>query len=232
MSGAIAFGLILAAVAVLTVGHGRERILGLDPADFAQLASLIGLGVLFCGWMIDQFRGRWTQAFAALVLWIAMFTGLVGVYSYRDELRELSARVIGEVSPGSPVVTTSGEVVVARRLDGSFTIMGRANDRAVRFIFDTGASTVVLMATTAETLGIRTQALDYVVPVLTANGRTLAAPVVLDSLAVGTITERRVPALVARPGALHENLLGMTFLNRLASYEVRGNRLILRGKAG
>jgi len=56
--------------------------------------------------------------------------------------------------------------------------------------------------------------------------------VVLDSLAVGTITERRVPALVARPGALHDNLLGMTFLNRLASYEVRGNRLILRGKAG
>jgi aspartyl protease family protein len=37
-----------------------------------------------------------------------------------------------------------------------------------------------------------------------------------------------VPALVARPGMLGENLLGMTFLERLASYEVRGNRLVLR----
>jgi aspartyl protease family protein len=37
-----------------------------------------------------------------------------------------------------------------------------------------------------------------------------------------------VPALVSRPGALRENLLGMTFLDRLASFEVRGDRLILR----
>jgi aspartyl protease family protein len=29
---------------------------------------------------------------------------------------------------------------------------------------------------------------------------------------------------------LHANLLGMTFLERLGSYEVRGNRLILRTK--
>ncbi|HEX2725105.1 MAG TPA: TIGR02281 family clan AA aspartic protease, partial [Beijerinckiaceae bacterium] len=67
-------------------------------------------------------------------------------------------------------------------------------------------------------------------PVATANGRTMAAPVTLDSISVGSITERRVRALVARPGVLRENLLGMTFLERLASYEVRGNRLILRGR--
>jgi aspartyl protease family protein len=66
--------------------------------------------------------------------------------------------------------------------------------------------------------------------VFTANGRNLAAPVTLDRLSVGPITERRVRALVARPGVLRENLLGMTFLERLPSYEVRGNRLILRGR--
>jgi aspartyl protease family protein len=55
--------------------------------------------------------------------------------------------------------------------------------------------------------------------------------VTLDMLRVGSIAERRVRALVARPGALRENLLGMTFLERLTSYEVRGNRLILRGRA-
>ena len=43
------------------------------------------------------------------------------------------------------------------------------------------------------------------------------------------LSARRVPALVTRPGTLATNLLGMTFLERLASYEVRGNRLILRG---
>jgi aspartyl protease family protein len=42
------------------------------------------------------------------------------------------------------------------------------------------------------------------------------------------VTERNVDALVAKPGALRENLLGMSFLERLASYEVREDRLILR----
>jgi aspartyl protease family protein len=38
-----------------------------------------------------------------------------------------------------------------------------------------------------------------------------------------------VPALVAQPGQLKNNLLGMSFLNRLQSWEVRGDRLRLRG---
>jgi aspartyl protease family protein len=58
----------------------------------------------------------------------------------------------------------------------------------------------------------------------------MAAPITLDRLAVGPIAAERVRALVTRPGLLRENLLGMTFLERLASYEVRNNRLILRGR--
>jgi len=37
-----------------------------------------------------------------------------------------------------------------------------------------------------------------------------------------------VAALVARRGALNTNLLGHTFLDRLESYSVRGDRLTLR----
>ena len=56
-----------------------------------------------------------------------------------------------------------------------------------------------------------------------------AAPVMLDRVSIGTITERSVPALVAQGAALRSNLLGMSFLNRLQSWEVRGDRLVLRG---
>jgi aspartyl protease family protein len=62
----------------------------------------------------------------------------------------------------------------------------------------------------------------------TANGRTRAAPVTLDRLAIGNIVERSVPALIAQPGQLKTNLLGMSFLNRLESWEVRGDKLLLR----
>jgi aspartyl protease family protein len=34
--------------------------------------------------------------------------------------------------------------------------------------------------------------------------------------------------LITQPGQLRSNLLGMTFLNRLESWEVRGDRLIMR----
>ena len=50
----------------------------------------------------------------------------------------------------------------------------------------------------------------------------------LDRVSVGGITERGVPALIAQPGQLKTSLLGMTFLNRLESWEVRGTKLVLR----
>jgi aspartyl protease family protein len=52
--------------------------------------------------------------------------------------------------------------------------------------------------------------------------------VTLDRIAVGPIEERSVPALIAQPGQLRTSLLGMSFLNRLQSSEVRGDRLVLR----
>jgi aspartyl protease family protein len=52
----------------------------------------------------------------------------------------------------------------------------------------------------------------------------------LDRLAIGSIVERQVPALIAQPGQLKTSLLGMSFLNRLQGWEVRGGRLLMRGK--
>jgi aspartyl protease family protein len=62
----------------------------------------------------------------------------------------------------------------------------------------------------------------------TANGTTFAAPVRLRSIAVGPIELRDVEALVTKPGSLNENLLGMSFLRRLRSYEVSKEFLTLR----
>jgi aspartyl protease family protein len=53
--------------------------------------------------------------------------------------------------------------------------------------------------------------------------------VTLARLSVGNLVERDVPALVVQPGQLRNNLLGMSFLNRLESWEVRGDKLRMRG---
>jgi aspartyl protease family protein len=228
MSGALGLGLLLLAAALLVNRYGTQDIAGLTPDEFVLLAGFAGLVLIMTSWIIKAFRQRWTDGVWAFVVWALVAAGLVGVYIRRGDVVLAFDRLIGEVSQGRAVVTEGGEVVVARRADGSFLIAGRVNERDARFIFDTGASTVVLTSESASNLGLSGGALNYSVPVSTANGRTLAAPVTLDALTVGSITERRVQALVAKPGVLHENLLGMTFLDRLGSYEVRGNRLILR----
>jgi aspartyl protease family protein len=230
MSGAVGLAIILLGLAGLVFFHGQGEIAGLPPDDFALLVALGALALMIASWVIEEFRGQWARGFQALVFWVVLMLGLAGLYSYRGELHDVASRLVSEMAPGEPAVGSGGEVSIARRMDGTFVVAGRANDRDLRFIFDTGASTVVLTTESAQTIGIAPAALNYTVPVFTANGRTLAAPVTLDTLRVGSITERRVRALVARPGVLRENLLGMTFLERLASYEVRGNRLILRGR--
>lgn len=228
MSGALGLGFLLIGAALLVHAFGTQSIAGLNPDEFVLLAGFAGVVLVMTSWIVNAFRRHWTDGVWAFVLWSLVATGFVGVYIRRDSVVNAFDRLIGEVSQGRAVVNESGEVVVARRANGSFTVAGRVNDRETRFIFDTGASTVVLTAESATATGVSAGSLNYSVPVATANGRTLAAPVILDSVTVGSITERRIQALVAKPGVLHENLLGMTFLERLGSYEVRGNRLILR----
>lgn len=230
MPGAVGFAVVLFAMAVLVASHGEAAILGLAPDQFASLAALSALALLVASAVAGEFRGRWLSGLRALLAWGLIAVGLVGLYSYRDELQGVASRVAGELMPGETTVAAGGEVVVTRRMDGTFLVNGKVNERDVRFVFDTGATTVVLMAEAARTLGIEPGPLAYTVTVQTANGRTLAAPIVLERVSVGSIREQRVRALVAKPGVLHQNLLGMSFLDRLASYEVRQNRLIMRGR--
>jgi aspartyl protease family protein len=230
MPGAVGLGLVLLAMAILAANVGQDPILGMSPDQFASVAGLSAVALLLASLIVSEFRGRWLDGLRALALWTLMIVALVALYSYREELQAVASRVAGELVPGETAVSSGNEVVVTRRMDGSFLVNGKVNDRDARFLFDTGASTVVLTAETAKAIGIDPSSLSYSVPVSTANGRTLAAPITLERVAVGSIREARVRALVARPGLLRENLLGMTFLDRLASYEVRQNRLILRGR--
>lgn len=231
MRGAVALTIVLGALALLVLFGSSDTVAGLRPEQLASAASLLAIGVFVFGWVISHYRGQWSRALEALAFWIAMLVGLVALYSYRFDLASFANRILGEIAPGYTVSAVGGEVSVARRAGGSFVLNGAANGQSMRFIFDTGASVVVLTAEAAARAGYRVDTLDFSHPVTTANGRTMAAAVTLDSLTIGSITERRVPALIAKPGALFENLLGMTFLERLASYSVQDDRLVLRGRS-
>jgi aspartyl protease family protein len=220
-------------LAALVVGLFAEDPIGeFSAMEAAGLLSLGGLSLLMAASIVEGFSRHWTYGVQAVAVSGGILIALLVTYGSRDELQTVIDRAIGDIAVGRTVVMPEGEVVAARRTDGSFLVKGEVNGHETRFIFDTGASTVVLRAEDAAALGFKLDSLDYSIPVATANGGALAAPVVIERLTVGAITERKVRALIARSGVLHANLLGMTFLERLGSYEVRGNRLILRAKTG
>ena len=93
-----------------------------------------------------------------------------------------------------------------------------------------GASVVGLRAEDAMRIGIPVAKLSYSAKVKTANGTADVAPIVIGSMLIGNITLRNVPGFVAKPGMLQENLLGQTFLERLAGFNVEKNLLVLKGR--
>ncbi|ODR99700.1 hypothetical protein AUC69_08790 [Methyloceanibacter superfactus] len=141
---------------------------------------------------------------------------------------------MGELLPGTAMTVEQSaggltEVRIRKRLNGHFFATVKVNGKEISMIVDTGASSIVLRPEDARKAGIDPDTLTYRVPVMTANGRTVAARVRLDEVAIGPLDRTKVEALVARPGALTQSLLGMSFLSRLRSYEFSGDFLTLRG---
>jgi aspartyl protease family protein len=225
---------ILALAAMLLVSNESGMIAGLDSNTFGYVALLITLAVFVGGGVLGTYRGRAGAMLRDAVTWFALGLGLVTIYAYREDLVPIAARVVGELMPGSAMTVeqSSGgltEVRIRRRLDGHFTAKVRVNGKPVSMIVDTGATSIVLTPEDAEKAGIDTKALTYRVPVLTANGRAMAARIHLEKVAIGPLDRKDVEALIAQPGALTQSLLGMSFLSRLRSYEFSGDFLTLRG---
>jgi aspartyl protease family protein len=225
---------ILALAAMLLVSNDTGTIAGLDSDIFGYVALLVALAVFVGGGLLGSYRGRGGTMVRDAVTWLALGLGLVTIYAYKEDLMPIAARVVGELMPGSAMTVeqSSGgltEVRITKRLDGHFTAKVRVNGKPISMIVDTGASSIVLRPEDAEKAGIDTKALTYRVPVLTANGRAMAARIRLNKVAIGPLDRKGVDALVAQPGALTQSLLGMSFLSRLRSYEFSGDFLTLRG---
>src|SRR5262245_29920412 len=218
----VAIGLL-----ALVLRHDQGTIGGLETGDFASLIYKIALLIFIGGAVLALFRERIAEAFQAAMFWVVIGLLLAVAYTYRNDLRDVGERVLAELVPGR-AVARAATVDIARGQRGEVQAIAEVHGARIASVYDTGASAVVLTQEAAKAAGLPLDFLNYSVPVETANGRTRAAPVTLDKISVGNIVERGVPALIAQPGQLRTSLLGMSFLNRLQSSEVRGDRLVLR----
>ena len=223
----VGFALLISVGLALLISADAGKLVGLTEGQTGQLLPLVIIVVLVASTLVGR-RMRISQMLSSLILWAGIFGVVMVGYTYRDDLQDVAARVLGEVVPGTATVDAErGTATFRVGRDGHYQITATINGADIATTFDTGASAVVLTRRDAAAAGIDVGSLRYSTPVQTANGTGRAAQVMLDRVEVGGIVRNRIRAFVAEEGALEQSLLGMTFLRTLSRYSVSGNSLEL-----
>jgi aspartyl protease family protein len=234
MAAWVALLLLVIAGLVLMLRPDAGSLAGYDPSDFALLMAGMALLVFIGSSLIGSYRGRTGEAVRDMLTWAVVALALVIGYSYRDRILAVGHQVLGELLPPGSVLRADirsedeRSAKFRRRPDGTYVVSAEANGVPLKMLVDTGATWVVLTAEDGRRMGFDLDDLRYTVPVQTANGTIYAASVRLRTLTVGKISINNVDALVAKRGPLRENLLGLSFLNRLSGFGFSNGYLTMR----
>ncbi|MEM1275668.1 MAG: TIGR02281 family clan AA aspartic protease [Pseudomonadota bacterium] len=220
----------LLALAITLGGPPEWAMLQPDhPARLVYLTVFV-TGIVVGGALRILIFGGW-RTWTNMAAWILAIGGIGLITQHTNSIQYAFSRLHGEFIPSVAVSNSSGEVELRRTWDGHYRADTLVNGQSIRLLVDTGASMVLIPHEEAASLGIDLDALDYSMPVTTANGRSTVAPVMLETVEIGPIRAHDVAAAVAHPGSLKSGLLGMSFLEQLDETSFRRDRLILRQRA-
>ncbi len=221
----------LAAVVALLVLVGV--LLLLFPTALAREDNQIDLvySVLVLAGLASGLIAHWRvgpgKVLRSVAIWIAVALVVVGLYGFRHELGAVAARIGDELNPSAARVGADGAIVIRRARDGHYYLDTKVNGVAIRFLVDTGATSVALTRADAKRLGFDPDRLDYTLRVGTAGGERWAAPLPPLEVAIGRLRLANVRAHV-NDGGLEDSLLGMTVLSRFKSVAIEGDALTLK----
>ncbi len=198
----------------------------LQDSDWQNFIFLSLLLVL----MLSNILTRRNQNFGVILKYLGIWS-LIGfifvfIYSYRFELSNFKNRIIGELVPSKPQINDNGDITLTASENGHFYIDTKINDNNIRFMIDTGASSVSLSLQDAKTIGIDTNKLNFDIVYQTANGKSMGAAITIPEIEIGGIKFYDIKASV-NSGNMGNSLLGMSFLKRLKRYEFYEDKLVL-----
>jgi aspartyl protease family protein len=227
----IALAVLGIGLALLIFNNDSNHVLGMDSNDFGRMVYLLPI-VLMLSAGIWASRRNMGETLRNLMIWLVIILALATLYLYRLEALAVGNRLLAGLVPGRAVVVTTSEggkeIILHKLLNGHFEADVSINGQQISMLVDTGASMVALSHADAERVGIIPENLDYSMTVMTANGRSRAAPVTLTSVAIGPIVRNNVAASVAEDGKLDQSLLGMSFLETLGSLQMQTDELRIR----
>src|SRR5579859_2988469 len=215
-----------------SVGGGFLLLAWLLPADrgdtdWSQALRLFGVLALVSSGLVSARRFNLAATARIALGWAAIFIVAITAYALRDDVVRLALKVGQALIPAHAMSDGPRGLVIGRGDDGAFEVIGEVNGAPVRFVVDTGSTDIVLSPADAERAGVRSSAGAFDLPSQTANGVGYGAPATAESLSVGPIRLTDVPVSINK-APMGVSLLGMSFLRRLDSFEVRDDRLYLR----
>lgn len=184
---------------------------------YTLLLALVGSAVL-------ARPQNWGANAKMAAIWLVIILLVVGAATYWEDIA--NSKFAANLVPGHAIENEDGSVSFMKADDGHFHVDAIVNGKNIEFLLDTGASSISLTKSDAEKIGIDNNNLVYNKIYNTANGQVRGASVRLDSLEVGDILLRSVPASI-NDGEMDGSLLGMSFLNEMRSYKVEGNKLTI-----
>tara|TARA_R110002073_G_scaffold2303_6_gene15753 strand:+ start:3812 stop:4342 length:531 start_codon:yes stop_codon:yes gene_type:complete len=158
---------------------------------------------------------------------IAMAVVVFVVPKLHDRAKVDDAPTVASVVVTTPQASFDNAAIIDREPDGHYWTRADVDGTAVKFMVDTGASTVAITFRDAQRIGLKPEDLDFKWEIRTAGGVVHGAAVTLDKIRIGRVEVENVEAMILREG-LEQSLLGMTFLGELYSYEFRKSQLVIR----
>jgi aspartyl protease family protein len=194
---------------------------------FLEIIRLLGILALVSSSLIYVRRIKFNEVIKNISIWTGLASVILIGYTYRTELSQIIYRVGGELVPGHTIISRGNEVVITASADGHFYISGKANEKRIRLMVDTGASEITLSPEAAKRIGINLKNLSFTQHFHTANGIGLGAIYWLKNFSIGPYKYRNIKVSINQTD-IPVSLLGMSFLERLNSFEFKSNKLYLR----
>jgi aspartyl protease family protein len=191
----------------------------MSEMDYGNLVYLVLLGAMVTLWFFVQNRQSLNRTLQQGAVWGLIFLGTIAAFGLWGDIRQT-------VNPQQLVLSETGRIEVPRGPDGHYYLTLDINNAPVRFVVDTGATSMVLTKTDAERVGLTEDDMIFYSEAMTANGPVRTAPVRLDAVALGPFHDANVRAFV-NEGEMRQSLLGMEYLSRYARLEIANGRLIL-----
>jgi aspartyl protease family protein len=201
-----------------------------------QAASTIWY-VLAIVLVVSSLIGRrlaWGGVLRMLLLWVAIFAGLLGLFTLAQRQGFLTGRwaeggVESAADSPAPLPSARAEGSALRvpvAADGHYWVEGTINGTPARFLIDSGATVTALSDRTARAAGLNYDIREPGVVLTTANGRVEARRSSIASLTIGPVRLSDLPVVVS-PAFGEVNVIGMNALSRLKSWGVQEGEMVL-----